>query len=374
MQPRTAPMPAATRTIAVAAVAIAALLFSFTPLASFVDAKLLDVQWHLRQRTVSMPPPEDIVIVGIDEETLRRVPQPAGLWHEPLGLALARIAAARPRAIGPDFRLPDKSFDQAHPGLDRALGLGIAAARANGPFVVTVAIDPATREARPIHAPFLTLLHAERLGVGLLARDVDGVTRRFSLAIPTQQGSFPTFAGRLCTALQRGCRDGFLDFAAGAPFRSVPLHAVLEAADLAQLEALFRGRVVLIGETLRLANRVRVPIGYADWEARDTGDTPQIVVQALALRTALDGSAPQAASLPWTFVLAVLGALVAMLRFPWSIAGGIAAGTALVLAGFMALRSGVVLSLGTPLVAVLLAMAVSAAGAVTQRYEVRRRT
>ena len=129
------------------------------------------------------------------------IPEPPGLWHAPLGLALARIAAAKPRAIGLDYPLPERSFDAIRPGLDRALIVGLAAAAQNGPFVAVLTIDARTRSAKRIHTPFLALLGDSRLGIGLVARDADGVTRRFSLLIPTEDGGFPTFAGRLCRAL-----------------------------------------------------------------------------------------------------------------------------------------------------------------------------
>ena len=117
--------------------------------------------------------------------------------------------------------------------------LGLAAARENGPFVATLSIDARTRGARRIHTPFLALLQEERLGIGLLARDADGVTRRFSAALPTEDGAFPTFAGRLCRALERGCGDGLIHYALGKPFAYVPMHQVLETTDPAWLERAF---------------------------------------------------------------------------------------------------------------------------------------
>src|SRR3954462_5121173 len=121
-----APGPAAARgALAVAAGAIASLALSFTPFTRLLEDRLLDAQWHLLRVLTLKPAPDEIVIVGVDEETLRRLPQPRPLWHEPLGKALTRIAAAGPRAIGLDFPLPDRSYEQARPGLDEALALGL---------------------------------------------------------------------------------------------------------------------------------------------------------------------------------------------------------------------------------------------------------
>src|SRR6185436_20619562 len=142
-----------------------------------------------------------------------------------------KIAAAKPRAIGLDVTLPDCSFDGMRPGLDRALMAGLVKARENGPLVAALAIDSRTQSARTIHLPFLAVLREERLGITLFGRDADGLTRRFSLAIPTEDGAFPTLVGRLCRALSRHCSDGLIDYALGAPFKYVPLRDVLATRD-----------------------------------------------------------------------------------------------------------------------------------------------
>src|SRR5262249_48773629 len=150
-----------------------------------------------------------------------------------------RIASARPRAIALDVALPDRSLDTLHPGLDRALLVGLAAARRNGPVVAALSIDARTRGARPIYAPYLAVLGEDRLGIDLMPRDIDGVTRRFSLAIPTEDGGFPTFAGRVCTRVSHRCSDGLMDFSLGAPLRYVPFHEVLKMRDAERARELF---------------------------------------------------------------------------------------------------------------------------------------
>ena len=131
--------------------------------------------------------------------------------------------------------LPDRSFDALRPGLDRALLAGAVAARDDGAFVAVISIDPRTRSARPIYPPYLAVLKDERLGLSLLAREADGVTRRFSLLVPTEDGGFPTLAGRLCRALAKGCSDGLIHYALGAPIRYVALHEVIGNRDPAVL-------------------------------------------------------------------------------------------------------------------------------------------
>lgn len=360
---------AALRAVAVAALALAGFVFSLTPAAGALDDKLLDRQWAFLRKFAPKPAPDDIIVVGIDPATVDAIAAPPGLWHEPLGLALARIAAVRPRAIGLDYPLPERSFEAIRPGLDRALFAGLAAAARSGPFVAALNIDARTRSARRIHTPFLALLGDSRMGVGLLARDEDGVTRRFSLVIPTEDGGFPTFVGRLCRALSKQCSDGLVDYSLGAPLRYVSLKAVLETEDAELLSRLFRDRIVLVGEAMPYADRIAVPVNLAAWETA-AGDSPSIVVQAQSLRTAL-ASAPREAAKPLTVLLLSLAALVFLFR-DWRVAlAAVALGGVAAFAGAtFALRSGLFVGVGPVLATLLLAGAARAAFA----WRARRRT
>jgi CHASE2 domain-containing sensor protein len=302
----------AMRGFAVVAIAIAGFLFSMTPLAERLDHAVLDLQWSMLRKFAPRPAPNDIIIVGVDERSARSLQEPAGLWHHPIGIALERVAAARPKAIGLALTLPERSFENFHPGLDRALFEGLAAARRNGTLVATLAIDAHTRGARPIHTPFLAILGDEGMGIGLLGRDEDGRTRRFSLAIPTEDGSFPTFAGRLCRAVARDCQEGLLDFALGPAYQYVPLRRLLENPAPSFLENLFRDRIVLLGDVQRFGDRIAVPVNLAGWE--DGSDTsPTVVVHAHSLRSAMHRPAREA-SRPWVMLLVAAGASVAFLR------------------------------------------------------------
>lgn len=365
--------PPALRAFAVAAVALAGLAAAFLPWTERLDNALLDAQWSLLRKFDLRPAPADIVIVGIDERTAARITAPRDLWHEALGAALVRIASAKPRAIALDIPLPERSYDEMRPGLDRALLAGLVAARDNGPLVATLAIDAATRGARPIHPPFLALLGEERLGLGLLASDVDGVTRRFSLAIPTEDGAFPTLTGRLCRALRQRCEEGLVHYALGNPHGYVPMTRVLEADDATVLQALFRDRIVLVGETGRFGTRVAVPANLAGWEGA-APDTPAVVVQAQSLRTALARAAPQESSKAPVALLVSLAALLVLLRDPrYGLLVGALAALGTVAAGTIALRSGTYVPVGAVLLTLGLAWLFAAGSAAARTYEVRRR-
>ena len=363
----------ATRAFAVAAVALAGLAFTLTTPAERLDNHLLDLQWAMLTRFDRVAAPADIVIVGIDDRTSSTIAAPPGLWHESIGMALVRIASAKPRAIGIDLPLPERSYDSTRPGLDRALLVGLAAARENGPLVASLSIDARTRGVRPIHPPFLALLGEERLGIGLLAHDIDGVTRRFSLAVPTEDGAFPTFAGRLCRALSRGCSDGLLNYALGPHFGYVPLQRVLATHDVAQLQGLFKDRVVLLGEIQRFANRIQVPVNFAGWE-QGGAESPAVVVHAQALRTALLHAAPREASRPVSVLLVALAALLVLMS-DWrhSLVAGMLAAAVLFVLAVVALRGGIFIPAAGALATLALAWGARALLAASRAFELRRR-
>lgn len=361
------------RMFAIAALALGGLALAFTPWTERLENGLLDAEWSVLRRFETAPAPADIVIVGVDDRTAATIAAPRELWHESLGMALVRIASARPRAIGLELPLPERSFDQVRPGLDRALMVGLAAARESGPLVASLSIDARTRAARPIHGPFLAVLGEERLGLDLLARDLDGVTRRFTLGVPTEDGAFPTLAGRLCRALARDCSEGLVNFALGEPIPYFPLQRVLETRDPAMLARMFGNRVVLIGDVRRFGNRIAVPVNYAGWEQGGTASAA-VVVHAQSLRTAMLGKAPREASRPVAAILVTLAAFLFVVR-DWrhALLVGILAAAGLFALAVMSLRAGVYVPVAGAMLSLLFAWGARVSAGIGERFELRRR-
>lgn len=344
------------RALAVAAVALAGFAFSLTPAAVRLDGLLLDQAWRILRKFDVRPAPDDIVIVGIDEKSVRAIPEPPALWHATLGQALARLAAQEPRAIALVFPLPGRSFDHVKPGLDRALFDGLATAVESAPFVAALGIDPGTRAAKPMHTPYLALLGESRLGLDLTARDDDGVARRYALVIPTEDGGFPTLQGRLCRALDKGCGEGLVNYALGKPFTYVPLQNLLAMEDTQLQRRLFRDRIVILGEVQPFHDRVEVPLNLAAWET-DAPTSPGVVVHAQTLRTALADAAPQQASRPLVVLLLSLGALLFLMREPRMAAlTTLLAALGAIVAGLFGLRAGVFLPMSAVLATLALAL------------------
>ena len=365
MQMRAVGGPAVPGALAVALLALIGLGFAMTPLCERLDNALLDLQWQVLRRIDGRVAPDDIAIVGIDEASLRAIAEPPALWHVPLGTALARIAAGRPRAIALDFPLPERSYDAIRPGLDRALFDGLATAVEAVPLVASLHIDPNTRAARLIHKPYLALLGESRLGLSLIARDADGVARRYTLTVPTVDGGFPTLEGRLCRALKASCSEGLIHFALGKPYTYVPLKSLLAMTDEDLPSRLFRDRIVIVGEAQAFSARIDVPVNLAGWET-ESSSTPSVVLRAQMLRTALSGAAPREPSAPLHGLLVSLAALAILVR-DWRVSA-LACSAGLLLAAaasVTALRSGLHLPLGA--VGVLLVLAPAARAALAWR-------
>ena len=358
---------AALRAIAVAAVALAGLAFSLLPPAERLDSMLLDAQWRLLRRFDVRPAPDEIVIVGIDEATVKAIPEPPGLWHAALGRTLARLASVQPRAMALELPLPERSYDGVKPGLDRALFEGLAAATEAGPFVAVLSIDARTRGARNIHLPYLALLGESRLGIDLTARDADGVVRRYALTVPTEDGGFPTIEGRLCRAMKRACNDGLIQYALGPKYTYVPMKNVLAMTDEALLKRLFHDRIVLIGEAQAFSDRVEVPLNLAAWEP-DVPHSPGIVVHAQTLRTALAEAAPQEGSRLLAFVLMSAAALLFLMRDErFAALTALAGGIAFFVVAIVMLRGGLFLPIASIFFTLALAVAARAAASAYWR-------
>src|SRR5207237_8202606 len=69
--------------------------------------------WEMRQLRGRYPRPleNDVVIIGIDEQTEQAFPEPVALWHRHAADVYAALAKAKPLAVGVDIVLPERSFE-----------------------------------------------------------------------------------------------------------------------------------------------------------------------------------------------------------------------------------------------------------------------
>lgn len=279
------------------------------------DLKALDLNFRLHRLVQARPAPKpEIVLVGLDEESARRIPEPLALYHRPLGLFCEAMAQARPSAVGVDVILPEHSWDLLAPSSDAALMRGILLLRRSVPLVLGRTAG-ANGIPRPIHAPFETAAGLDHFAFVQVVPDGDRTVRRFETRLGGDGAPVPTFAGRLAQVFGQNPRPGLVDFSLGTTFDYVPFYQVLAWQERGQGEALqkaFAGKIVLLGSVISYEDRVMLPIRLAAWEHPSTKDSPAVTLQAQILRTLLS-RAIIAPLPPWVVVLlAVLGALGGM--------------------------------------------------------------
>lgn len=359
------------------AIALCGVLLASLPALRWTDLKLLDAQFRLLRAWHPQPAAREVVVVGVDEETVKRLPEPVTLWHRHLGRFLAAMGAARPAAVGVDIVLPDRSYDAVVPGSDHWLLAGLLQARRAFPLVLALTADPSGRP-RPIHPPFLAVAGPGAAGYALFPVDADGRVRRYDERLGANGEPVPTFAGQLARALAVEPRGaGYLDFWRGARLDYVPFHRVLDwldAGDRAALEQAFRGRPVLLGMVLPFTDRQAVPVSLAAWEP-EALEVPGVLLHAQALRNLLDRGFIQAAP---SALVAAAGAGAALLWFVS--AGTLAVATlycAVALALFAAATWGLALGwmfpVGPPLLAAGLALGSRNALDTIEKLRERRR-
>ncbi|PZN97123.1 MAG: histidine kinase [Alphaproteobacteria bacterium] len=199
-------------------------------------------------------PPDAIVIIGIDEASLARI----GPWPWPRQVhadAIARLAAARPRAIGYDVLFTEAGADDA--GLDAALRASPV------PVVLPLQFMVPGRDGNA-HDDIVPVVgrgagSAARIGQSTIAPDEDGVVRTLTMAVDgtrrwpqvaallTGAGVAEPFQPRPITAPLRRVDERLVGFR-GPPgsFRTLSFAALRDGAIP---DDLLRDRIVMIGAT-----------------------------------------------------------------------------------------------------------------------------
>ena len=309
-------------------------LFGLTSATERFDLKVLDFQFKLLRAWFPRPVTRDVVVIGVDEDTVKRFPEPITLWHTHLSRLFGAMVLARPAAVGLDIVLPDRSYELVMPGSDRALFKGLLEARRNFPLVLGLTVDPSGKP-RPIHPPYLSIAGSGASGYALFPVDRDGVVRRFDERLAQGGDAVPTLAGQLARRLSVEPRAGLIDYWRGAPFNYVPLQQVLQWAEAGDEQALaraFRDKPVLIGMVFPFEDRQSAPVQLADWEP-ESPNSAGVVLHAQALRNLLNDGFVQAVPAMGTVAACVALAVL------WFVSAGTAQ-VGLLLAGIVLLLAG----------------------------------
>jgi class 3 adenylate cyclase/CHASE2 domain-containing sensor protein len=243
-----------------ASIVVASALLPTPHESPLADAERLafDLQMRALREVKPRPVADDVVLVGIDDATEEAFPEPKALWHKHLAIAYHALARAKPKAVGVDVVLPERSFDSIVPGSDLALMRGLLDLKRSTALVLVQTVNN-RGELVGVQPNFRGIVAPENLGVDQQLRDPDSVSRAFSeRRISLGPEPAPTFAGQLLRGMGRAVHEGYIDYSIGAPLEYVPLHQLV-TMDAASVEGKFGGRVVLIGSLIRATDRWRLP-------------------------------------------------------------------------------------------------------------------
>jgi adenylate cyclase len=290
--------------LVVALLVLAAALLPSPYEAPLTDAERLafDLQMRALRELKPRPLGEDVVLVGINDDTEAAYPEPYALWHRHFARAYHGLALAKPKAVGVDIVLPEHSYDAIVPGSDLALMRGLVDLKRSAAIVFVQTVNR-RGELVPLQENYTRgILAPENLGIDQQLRDPDSVSRLFSERALSQTGKpVPTLAGQLLRAMGQPVGEGYIDYSVGAPLEYVPLQVLVNRSGDAQwLEKQFGGRVVLLGSLIRTTDRWRLPVillakdpgaAIEDGAARNEGNLaynqPGVLVHLQALRSML---------------------------------------------------------------------------------------
>jgi adenylate cyclase len=310
----------------VATLALLLLLLPNPREAPLADAErfAFDHQMRLLRAIHPRPLVDDVVLIGIDDETEARFTEPVALWHRHFAAVLHALARAKPRAVGVDIVLPERTFDGILPGLDLAMMRGLLDLRRSTVLVYVQTVDSRARIV-PVQPNYRNIVTPDHLGIDQQIRDPDAVSRTFGEMTDTQGQAVHTLVSQLLRGMGVPTSYGYIDYSLGAPLEYIPLHVIKDWDD-EQLRRAFSGRVVLIGTLLGLTDRWRLPVKLL---ARDPGrlaadkddpsgrlayNQPGVLVHLQALRALLGPGLLRGAP-PWAhWLLCCTVALVVFVR------------------------------------------------------------
>jgi adenylate cyclase len=215
-----------------------------------------DQQMRLLRRILPRPLADDIVLVGTNEETYRVFAEPFALWHRHFAAVMHALAKAKPRAVGVDFVLPERSFENISPGIDMAMMRGLLDLKRATRLVYVQTVDSQGRFVE-VQPNYRGIIGPENLGVDQHVRDPDSASRRFE-RLDAAGVEVPTLVSQLLKAIGRPAGEGYIDYSLGVPLAYVPIHAIPQM-DEAQLQRTFGGRMVMIGSLVGFVDRWRLP-------------------------------------------------------------------------------------------------------------------
>lgn len=281
--------------------------FRLSPWAGWLDDKALDQQFRLLRSLAVKPAAQEVIVVGIDNDTFNALPEPMALWHPHIGKLFLAMSAAPAAAVSLDIVLPERSYNFLVPGYDRQLLSGLVALKGKVPVFLGQTVDD-TGHLRNLFPPLISLAGQDALGMVLIRPDGDGTVRRYQRYVAFGDTQILTLVGGMAEAFDLDMRDeGLIDYSVGEAMHYVSLQDVLawqEAGDTVRISETFVNRFVFFGAVLPFSDRHDVPVRLAAWEP-DSYHVPGVLIHAQALRS-VQSSGLIAPAPAWTGLAAVM--------------------------------------------------------------------
>lgn len=274
-----------------------------------LELKAFDAQ----MRTLPARPPEDVVLLVIDQLSLERYPEPVFLWHPRFATAITAAAGAGARVIGVDiaFAIP---VERWAPGYDSAMANAFLEANAKSRVVCGIASPLATMQQQwPV--PWNMICASAGAGAFVnLRADADDFIRTIELA--TGPPPVPSFALAVARAFKPGLAvppGPVMRIRHAGPagtVRRVSLSVFLDAVEhgeQARLESWVKGKAVLLGPD-QISDRHATP--YYSFRAGSSANTSGVEIHASAIDTLLTGEFLLDVPAGWQWLSPVLAALL----------------------------------------------------------------
>ena len=255
-----------------------------------LELSFLDQQYKCLSMISRSSAVNDVVVVGLDEDSLKEFGVPIAILHRQIGGFFESMSIAGARAVAIDVVLPSFTYDNFQPGLDAALARGILALRPVAPLVLGQTAN-ADGRLRPLHPLFANLVGPKGMGSVLVLKDLDERVRRFDERIGANDQAVPSLPGQLARSMQAPLGFGLMPLFRGTPSPYIPLRDVLAwkaNGDVDRLQKAFAGKAVLLGSLLDFDDQHQVPVQLA---LSDVGGTTHgVFILAAQIQALLNGN------------------------------------------------------------------------------------
>lgn len=291
-------------------IVLLALMFHYGGSFARLDNLFLDWQFRFLQEKFPRPVQNDVLIIGIDNASRRALKEPINLWHQHYGKFLRAMALAKPKVVGLDILLPDRSYEFLLPGFDKSLRDGIVSARESTKVIYGRSLDSDNTPRRIFGRYVVAMGGPEFIGYALLSRDEDLFIRRYQSMLVAGDETTLTLTAQIARHLNLPATKGIIDYSIGQPFSYLSFDEVLqwfEQGDATRLRDVFQDKIVLLGAVLPFEDRHFVPVNLAAWEkSLDSSDRgmPGVLVHGQALRSYINNGLIQ--PLPFLAMAAIL--------------------------------------------------------------------